>query len=45
MKLDISRVYDFISPDVIGGMEKETAEALKVLHEGSGAGKESAKKV
>jgi len=38
MKLDISRVYDFISPDVIGGMEKETAEAMKVLHKGSGAG-------
>ncbi|MCP4313591.1 MAG: glucose-6-phosphate isomerase [Bacteroidetes bacterium] len=38
MKLDISRVYDFISPDSIGGMEKETIKAMRVLHEGSGAG-------
>ncbi len=38
MKLDITRVYDFISPDIIGGMEKETAAAQRILHEGSGAG-------
>jgi len=38
MRLDISRVYDFISPEAIGGMEKETTEALKVLYKGSGAG-------
>ncbi len=38
MKLDISRVYDFISPETIAGMEKETTEAIKILHEGRGAG-------
>ena len=38
MKLDISRVYDFISADTIAGMESDTTEALKVLHEGTGAG-------
>jgi glucose-6-phosphate isomerase len=38
MKLDISRVYDFISPDKIGEMEKETTEALRVLYGGTGAG-------
>ncbi|MDX2429494.1 MAG: glucose-6-phosphate isomerase [Bacteroides sp.] len=38
MKLDISRVYDFISPETIAGMEKETTEAIKILHEGTGSG-------
>ena len=38
MRLDISRVYDFISPETIAGMEKETTEAIKILHEGRGAG-------
>ena len=38
MKLDISRVYDFISPETIAGMEKETTEAIKKLHAGTGAG-------
>jgi len=38
MKLDISRVYDFISPETIAGMEKETTDAIKTLHAGTGAG-------
>lgn len=38
MKLDISRVYDFIPPETISGMEKETLEAIKTLHQGTGAG-------
>lgn len=38
MKLDISRTYDFISPETIAGMEKEITEAISVLHDGTGSG-------
>ena len=38
MELDISRIYDFISPETIAGLEKETTEAIKILHEGTGSG-------
>lgn len=38
MKLDISRVYEFISPETISGMENETMEAIRTLHQGTGAG-------
>lgn len=38
MKLDISRVFDFISPETITGMEKESLEAIQTLHQGTGAG-------
>lgn len=38
MKLDISRVYDFISPETISGMEKEILNAKKTLEQGTGAG-------
>ncbi|MFO7669515.1 MAG: glucose-6-phosphate isomerase [Bacteroidales bacterium] len=40
MKLDISRVYDFISAETIAGMESETTDAIRVLHEGTGAGRD-----
>lgn len=40
MKLDISRVYDFISPETIAGMEREISEAMSLLHKGTGAGKD-----
>jgi glucose-6-phosphate isomerase len=38
IKLDISRVYDFISPDVIQQMTEETIAAQKKLYDGEGAG-------
>lgn len=40
MKLDITRVYDFIKPESITAMEKETMEAIQTLYSGSGAGKD-----
>jgi len=38
MKLDISRAYDFISPETIAGMEQEINEAISVLQDGTGSG-------
>lgn len=38
IKLDISRVYDFISKEEINNLENETLEAQKTLYEGSGSG-------
>lgn len=38
MKLDISRIYDHIPENEIQSLEGETNAAIKVLHEGSGAG-------
>ena len=38
IKLDISRVYDFISKEEIKNLENETLKAQKTLYEGSGAG-------
>ncbi len=38
IKLDISRVYDFISKEEIKNLENETLKAQKTLYEGAGAG-------
>jgi glucose-6-phosphate isomerase len=38
IKLDISRVYDFISKEEISQLENETRQAQHTLYEGSGAG-------
>ncbi len=38
IKLDISRVYDFISEDEIHKLARETAEAQRSLYKGDGAG-------
>ncbi|MCK4750546.1 MAG: glucose-6-phosphate isomerase, partial [Bacteroidales bacterium] len=38
MKLDISRVFDFIPAEEIDGLAKETAAAMDTLYSGSGAG-------
>ena len=38
IKLDISRVYDFISKEEIKNLENETLQAQKTLYEGSGSG-------
>ena len=38
IKLDISRVFDFISADEIRGLSRETAEAQRSLYNGDGAG-------
>jgi glucose-6-phosphate isomerase len=38
IKLDISRVYDFISPDEINKLADETSKAQEILYEGTGKG-------
>jgi len=38
IKLDISRVHDFLSKEEITKLEKETLQAQKTLYDGSGAG-------
>jgi glucose-6-phosphate isomerase len=38
IKLDISRVYDFISKEEIAQLENETLQAQRTLYENSGAG-------
>jgi glucose-6-phosphate isomerase len=38
MKLDISRVYDFMPAHMVSQLSGEATNALKTLHDGSGAG-------
>lgn len=38
IKLDLSRVHDFVSDEEINALEKETLQAQKTLYESSGAG-------
>ena len=40
IRLDISRVYDFISPDEIKNMAGETSKAQETLYNGTGEGKD-----
>jgi len=38
MKLDISRIYDFVAREQIEAMSEETKEAMRTLYEGTGPG-------